>query len=120
VTDVVPRLSLRGLPRRFEREHRWDVFPYSESGSELRQRVVAAVEGAIAAHGGERIAVVCHGGVINAYLTDALGLTADMVCHPAHASLSRVLALGTRRVVHSLNETGHLRAGPDLPDLVTY
>ncbi len=55
--------------------------------------------------------VVCHGGVINTYTADVLGLGAMLFFEPAYTSISRVLVSrdGARSLL-SLNETGHLRA----------
>ena len=44
----------------------WDTD--EETADEFRARVVATIEELIDAHPGQRIAVVCHGGVINGYL----------------------------------------------------
>jgi probable phosphoglycerate mutase len=53
---------------------------------------------------------VCHGGVINAYLSAMLGLDSLMFFFPEYTSVSRVRASrrGARSIV-TLNETGHLR-----------
>lgn len=76
----------------------------------FRARVVAAMERLVDAHRGRRIAVVCHGGVINIYCAHVLGLDRDLFFEPGYTSVSRVAAsrTGVRSVV-SLNETGHLR-----------
>ncbi|HEX3424535.1 MAG TPA: histidine phosphatase family protein [Acidimicrobiales bacterium] len=100
--------ELRRLQERFIRERRWDVYPYSESSAAFRARVIPAVDAIAVRHRGERVVVACHSGVVNAYLGHTLGLREDMFFRPAHASVSRVLADGDRRVVHSLNETHHL------------
>jgi len=50
----------------------WSV--REETPEEFHERIVSAVERLIDAHTGHRIAVVCHGGVINGYLTHVLGL----------------------------------------------
>ena len=87
-----------------------------ESLPEFQQRVVAAVEGLIAAHPGERIAVTCHGGVINMYLSHVLGVGArQSLFYPNYTSIHRVAASrnGHRNVV-TMNETSHLR-GTGLP-----
>ena len=80
---------------------------------EWRETVVAAVEGIVAANTGRRAAVVCHGGVINAYLSWVLGLPTQNFFLPRYTSISRVAAArsGQRSVV-SINETGHLRGLP--------
>ncbi len=77
----------------------------------FRARVVGAVEGLVAAHPGERIAVACHAGVINVYLAHVLGLPAGRwVCHPGYTAIHRIAASrqGHRNVV-TMNETAHLR-----------
>jgi len=108
LTDHIGMDELRRLQDQFFRERRWDVYPYSESGSDFRSRVVEAFDEIVARHPGQNVAVACHSGVKNCYLGQVLGLAEDMFFRPAHASVSRVLAGDGRRVVHSLNETRHL------------
>ena len=74
---------------------------------------VTAVDRLAAAHGGERIAIVCHGGVVNAYVVHVLGVPQDMVFHPAHASVTRVVARGDQRALWTANEFSHLAAAGD-------
>lgn len=116
--DVLPPVMWHGVHERFVREVRWDVSPFSERSAEFRDRVVTVVEGILAMHEGRHLAVVCHGGVINAYLGHMLGLEVDMFFRPAHASVSRVLTGDGRRVIGTLNELHHLQAVG--PELVTY
>lgn len=76
----------------------------------FRANVVAAVERAIAAHPGGRVAIVCHGGVINAWAGHVLGIADPFFLDAAYTSVSRFLAASTgERSVRSLNETAHLR-----------
>lgn len=96
----------------FLRSRRWDAFPHSETGAELRVRVVDAVETILGRHHGETVVIVCHGGVINAYLAHLLEIPADMWFRPAHASVHRLWFDSERRVVHRLNEAEHL-TGPE-------
>jgi probable phosphoglycerate mutase len=79
----------------------------------FRKRVVEAVEAIIAAHPGQVVVAVCHGGVINAYVGHILDIPTPLWFSPGYTSISRVAASrrGARSVV-SLNEMGHLRAGP--------
>jgi 2,3-bisphosphoglycerate-dependent phosphoglycerate mutase len=83
----------------------WEMDPH-----QFQRSVVETVDGIIAAHPGRTVATVCHGGVINAYLSAMLGLDELMFFFPDYTSVSRVRASrsGTRSLV-SLNETGHLR-----------
>lgn len=79
----------------------------------FRRRVVDAVEAIIAAHPGQAVVAVCHGGVINAYVGHILDIPTPLWFAPRYTSVSRVAASrrGDRSVI-SLNETGHLRAWP--------
>lgn len=112
--DAVGPLLLAGYRERFARVRRWDVYPHTETSIDFRRRVNGAVEGVIDQHQGGRVAIACHGGVINAYLTEILGLDEDMFFRPAHASVHRVFAHGDRRVIQTLNEVSHLVSPEDL------
>ncbi len=106
--DVLGEKIIRGTRERFVQTRKWDSFPASESSIEFRRRVGFAVEAAVASHPGERIVVACHGGVINAYLAEILGLGEDMFFPASHASIHRVRYNAGRRVVMSLNENRFL------------
>ena len=76
----------------------------------FRRVVVGAVERVIAANPGGRVAVVCHGGVVNAYASHVLGIGSALFFNPGYTSVSRILAARSgERSILSLNETGHLR-----------
>lgn len=76
----------------------------------FRQVVVGAVERVIAANPGGRVAVVCHGGVVNAYASYVLGIDSTLFFNPGYTSVSRILAARSgERSILSLNEVGHLR-----------
>jgi len=92
----------------------WDST--EESTEEFRARVVRSIEDLIDAHPGQRIAVVCHGGVINGYLCHVLGLARPRgFFYPNYTSINRVAAArGGPRSVVTVNETSHLR-GTGLP-----
>ena len=71
---------------------------------------VAAVERLVGQHPGETVVLVCHGGVINAYVSWVLGTSRRMFFEPAYCSISRVVAARNgAREVRSLNETAHVR-----------
>jgi len=77
--------------------------------------VVDAVERIVADNPGGVAAVVCHGGVINAYLAHVLGLDDLLFFEPGYTSISRVRASRRgHRMLVSANETAHLR-GIDAP-----
>jgi probable phosphoglycerate mutase len=79
-------------------------------GADFRKRVSTAVESIIAAHPGQRVIAVAHGGTINVALAEVLGLDRDLWVEAAYASISRVAgSRGGARSIVSVNETGHLR-----------
>jgi 2,3-bisphosphoglycerate-dependent phosphoglycerate mutase len=73
-------------------------------------RVNDTVDDIVRSHRGQHVALVCHGGVINAYLSRVLGLASPLFFEPGYTSVSRVRVSGNGgRGVVSINETGHLR-----------
>ncbi|WP_181782969.1 histidine phosphatase family protein [Pseudonocardia pini] len=86
---------------------RWGTNRYDPAA--FTARVRAGVEDVVAAHAG-RAAIVCHGGVVSAYLAHLLGTPGPMFLTPDHCSVTRVLAEpdGYREVL-SVNETLHMR-----------
>lgn len=92
-------------------EGRFEDFPTDIAG--FGRAVVEAVDSIAANHPGQKVAVVCHGGVINAYTGRVLGTDRPLFFEPGYASISRVLVSrdGVRSIV-SLNETAHLRGLP--------
>ena len=87
---------------------RWHQVP--ERPEHFVAGVVTAVERVVAAHPRQRVAVVCHGGVVNAYCGHVLGIDDPLFFLPAYTSISRVLASTSGpRSIASLNETAHAR-----------
>jgi len=87
---------------------RWDDLGVDIDG--FRRRVVAVIDEIAAGHRGQRVAVVCHGGVINAYAAAVLGIDAPVFFEPIYTGISRVLVSSAGfRSIRSLNEVAHLR-----------
>ena len=81
-----------------------------EDAHTFRPRVAEAVARIIAAHPGEHVLAVCHGGVINVALAEIIGLQRSLWFEPAYASIHRIVASRAGiRSIKSINETGHLR-----------
>jgi probable phosphoglycerate mutase len=106
---------------RAAKDERWEALVSGEAMRAhvdpvtFRDGVVAAMEEIIAANTGQRVAVVCHGGVINMYLSAVLGLEPQHFFFPHYTGISRVAAARSgERSVASINETGHLRGLPGL------
>ena len=89
---------------------RWETFG-AESTEVFRARVSATIDDIIAAHPGQRVVAVCHGGVVNVALAVVLDLDRTLWFDPHYTSLSRLLAArsGVRSIV-SINERAHLDA----------
>jgi probable phosphoglycerate mutase len=89
-------------------EGRWEDFG-GEAPDVFRTRIVTRLDALITEHPGERVAVVCHGGVINVYLAALLGIDRHLWFDPGYTSISRVRASRAgARSVGSINELAHL------------
>lgn len=76
----------------------------------FRRTVVDALSEIAARHRGERVAVVCHGGVINAWASDILRHEHVFFFDPVYTSINRFMVASTgQRSIISLNEAAHLR-----------
>ncbi len=79
-------------------------------GHRFRDRVAAEVDRIIGAHPGERILVVCHGGVISAFASQLLGTQKVLIFGVAHASVTRVFASSSGvRSLHTVNEHHYIK-----------
>lgn len=78
---------------------------------EFAMRVSTGMEEIIRANAGRRVAVFCHGGVVNVWTAKVLGMAPSLFINVDYGSISRFLCASTgERNVRSLNETGHLAA----------
>jgi broad specificity phosphatase PhoE len=111
VAEFLGKEMLLGVRQRMLEERSWDVYPYSESSFDFKKRAINAIEACIAHNAGRRIAIVCHGGVINAYVGHIVKSPYDMMFRPAHTSVNVVVAGDGRRVLRLLNDTHHLTTG---------
>ena len=86
----------------------WDAIPDSEPSRAFRQRVVTAIDGIARQHQGERVLIFSHGGVINAYVAETLGLEKDFFFPAANTSISVIRANNQQRVIYVVNDLAHL------------
>lgn len=108
-TEYVPveQLQAAGDPR-WHAMARGELYDCPDPAG-FRDRVVAAVEGVIGGHPGERVVAFSHAGVINVYAGHVLGLARDIWFAPDYTSITRVAgSRNGRRGLRSLNETPHL------------
>jgi probable phosphoglycerate mutase len=91
-------------------EGRWDEFG-AEPPEIFRARIDEAVGAIVDRFPGQRVAAVCHGGVINVAFGSILGIAQPLWFEPGYTSMSRMLASRSGiRSVASLNELAHLTA----------
>jgi broad specificity phosphatase PhoE len=91
--------------------------PGSEILHHFQWRVVQAVDRALAKHPEGDLWIVCHGGVINAYVGNVLGIEEqDMFFLPPNTSLNTLKVRGDRRAVWFLADDAHLVAPELFPD----
>lgn len=91
----------------------WLAMAQGQHGHDIaafQTTVVAALEEIVETHPGKRVAVFCHGGVINVWTAHVLGMTPRLFFEPDYTSVHRFMCArsGQRNVV-SLNERAHLR-----------
>jgi 2,3-bisphosphoglycerate-dependent phosphoglycerate mutase len=91
--------------------------PKSEPVDAFRRRVVGAVEGTLASHPDGDVWVVCHGGVINAYIGHLLGVEdQEMFFLPPNASINTVKVDGDRRTMWFLGDDTHYTSPELFPE----
>ena len=83
--------------------------------TEFHSKVQASVDTIVSEHRGERVVMVCHGGVINSVASRVLGLDGAMFFSPDYSSINRFMFSSRGHMtVLSLNDIGHLRPHPEL------
>jgi broad specificity phosphatase PhoE len=81
-------------------------FPDGESVADLRARAVPALRGVVERHGGQRIAVIAHGGTNRVILADALGLPLGNIFRLAqdYGAWSLIEYRADGGIVHAVNQ----------------
>lgn len=76
----------------------------------FERRVLAVFAELVDSHPGGTVAVVCHNGVINSFLSVVLGAPRGMFVQTDYTSFSRLVAARSgQRQLRSINETPHLQ-----------
>ncbi len=86
----------------------WDAINDSEPSKQFRQRVVRALDEIAHHHIGERVLAFAHGGVVNAYVAEVLGLERDFFYPAGNTSITIVRVAANHRVLFVLNDIAHL------------
>jgi broad specificity phosphatase PhoE len=86
----------------------WHRAPGAEGGERFRARVRSAIDAILERHPEENVVIFAHGGVINAYIGELLGLGQEMFFLPENTSVNSVDVDGGTRTVRFLNDVLHL------------
>jgi probable phosphoglycerate mutase len=106
--DIYSRDELIAVYREVAATRRHSAYPYCEDGEAFKSRIVAAIDAIIAESIGHRVAVVCHGGVINSYLSHLMRSAYDHLVAVHHTSITVVRAADTRRELLTINDYSHV------------
>jgi probable phosphoglycerate mutase len=100
-------------------EQRWDAIPGAESRESIGARVHAALERIVAAHPGQCVLIVSHGGIIGEILAQVAEAGRPFAFLGAsNASISQVVSFSGRWILRRFNDTAHLAGDLDRePDL---
>jgi 2,3-bisphosphoglycerate-dependent phosphoglycerate mutase len=109
-------LRLRGaegdpLVREVYQRERWDVLPGAEAWEDFQDRCVRAIERIAAAHAGERVVVVVHGGVISTVLAHVTRSRNFAFVTADNTSVSEIVHLAPpidRWILRRFNDVSHL------------
>ncbi len=90
----------------------WKEYLATEAATDRSMFVataVATIDAIAADHRGQRVVVVCHGGVINAWAHHVMQTPDSLFFNPDYTSINRFMVASTgEKSVVSLNETPHL------------
>jgi len=101
--EVLKRENYEAWLRMATGEHEIDIATFQRG-------VVETLEAIVEANAGGRVAVFCHGGVINVWTAHVLGMAPRLFFEPDYTSVHRYMCARTgQRNVLALNERAHLR-----------
>lgn len=106
--DIYSAAELAEIYREVSRTRKHSAYPFTEDAGAFRERIVEAIDRIAMENIGQRIAIVCHGGVINSYLAHLLQSPFDHLVPVHHTSISVVRAADTRRVILTINDYHHV------------
>jgi len=106
--DLYTREELAEIYRRVSRTRKHSAYPHCEDVNEFKARIVAAIDRIVEDNIGQRVAVACHGGVINAYLSHLFASDYDALVPVHHTSITVIRAADTRRVALTINDYSHV------------
>ncbi len=106
--DIFSRDELVAVYREVTATRKHTAYPFCEDIDAFKARIVAAIDEIASASLGLRVAVVCHGGVINGYLSHLMRSAYDHLVSVHHTSITVVRAADTRRELLTINDYSHV------------
>jgi len=105
--DYIPVEELKEL-----NHERWVQLMRGEAGvdfDEFSCTVIQGLEHIVRENKGKRVAIICHGGVINVWTAHIIGFPPRLFFYPGYTSINRFMCASSgERSVITLNETAHL------------
>lgn len=104
------KFAAEGHPRylRSLEEDEWGHIPGAETTAALTARCVGALGRLHAAHPGERVVCIVHGGVVGTLCAHATGARTTAFSGADNASMHTIVVLGDVFVLRRFNDTAHL------------
>lgn len=106
--DIYTRDQLVAIYREVTATRRHSAYPHCEDVDAFKRRVIGAIDRIAAENEGSRVAVVCHGGVINAYLSHLMRSAYDHLVAVHHTSITVVRTADRRRELLTVNDYAHV------------
>lgn len=106
--DIFTSEELRAIYQQVNTTRKHSAYPHTEDADAFKSRIVAAIDRIAETGEGKRVAVACHGGVINAYLSHLLKSAYDHIVSVHHTSITVVRAADTRRELLTINDFAHV------------
>jgi probable phosphoglycerate mutase len=106
--DLYSREEIAEIYREVNRTRRHSAYPHVEDAAAFRARITAAIDAIIEECTGMRVVVACHGGVINAYLSELFKSAYDHLVPVHHTSITVVRGADVRREVLTVNDYSHV------------
>ena len=92
----------------WSRTGRWDGIPGGEGDDAFRTRVAGVIDALVAQHAGETIAVVAHGGSINVFVAQLLGVHRSLLFTVENTSITTVRIGSRGATLVTVNDCHHL------------
>lgn len=106
--DLYSREELAAIYREIARTRKHSAYPHCEDVDAFHDRIVRAFDEIAVRHVGSRVAIACHGGVINSYLRQLFRSGYDHLVSVHHTSITVVRAADSRRAVLTINDYSHV------------